>query len=250
MDPAIVLFGFGIGLLVGMTGMGGASLMTPLLILIFKTRAGHRDRHRHLLRGRDQDGRRRSSTCAPAPSTGAWRSGWRWAACPSAIGGVFVIELLQDAYGEDDARADRLRHPRRHPAGRRDLDAAADDLHPGRDQGALRPPPPAAPHHRRGRDRPHHRLRDRPDLGRLGDADRDHPDRRLPADAAAGRRHRHLPRGRAALGGRRRALGRRQRRLRPRRQHPGRLDPRRPRRRQARAEDRQEPAPRSCSRWS
>ena len=35
MDPAIVVFGFGIGLLVGMTGMGGASLMTPLLILIF-----------------------------------------------------------------------------------------------------------------------------------------------------------------------------------------------------------------------
>jgi hypothetical protein len=35
MDPAIVAFGFGIGLLVGMTGMGGASLMTPLLILIF-----------------------------------------------------------------------------------------------------------------------------------------------------------------------------------------------------------------------
>ena len=35
MDPAIVVFGFGIGLLVGMTGMGGASLMTPLLILVF-----------------------------------------------------------------------------------------------------------------------------------------------------------------------------------------------------------------------
>ncbi len=35
MDPAIVVFGFGIGLLVGMTGMGGGSLMTPLLILIF-----------------------------------------------------------------------------------------------------------------------------------------------------------------------------------------------------------------------
>jgi uncharacterized membrane protein YfcA len=34
-DPTIMLFGFGIGLLVGMTGMGGASLMTPLLILIF-----------------------------------------------------------------------------------------------------------------------------------------------------------------------------------------------------------------------
>ena len=37
MDPAIVLFGFFIGVLVGMTGMGGGSLMTPLLILIFNT---------------------------------------------------------------------------------------------------------------------------------------------------------------------------------------------------------------------
>ena len=29
MDPLLVLFGFGIGVLVGMTGMGGGSLMTP-----------------------------------------------------------------------------------------------------------------------------------------------------------------------------------------------------------------------------
>src|SRR5918992_1157966 len=36
MDPAIIIFGFGIGLLVGLTGMGGASLMTPLLILVFE----------------------------------------------------------------------------------------------------------------------------------------------------------------------------------------------------------------------
>jgi uncharacterized membrane protein YfcA len=35
MDPTIILFGLGIGVLVGMTGMGGGSLMTPLLILIF-----------------------------------------------------------------------------------------------------------------------------------------------------------------------------------------------------------------------
>ena len=35
MDPAIVIFGFGIGALVGMTGMGGGTLMTPLLILVF-----------------------------------------------------------------------------------------------------------------------------------------------------------------------------------------------------------------------
>ena len=32
---AILIFGFGIGVLVGMTGMGGGALMTPLLILIF-----------------------------------------------------------------------------------------------------------------------------------------------------------------------------------------------------------------------
>ena len=32
---AIILFGLGIGILVGMTGMGGGALMTPLLILFF-----------------------------------------------------------------------------------------------------------------------------------------------------------------------------------------------------------------------
>lgn len=35
MDPLLILFGFGVGLLVGMTGMGGGSLMTPLLVLLF-----------------------------------------------------------------------------------------------------------------------------------------------------------------------------------------------------------------------
>ena len=35
MDPAIVAFGLGVGVLVGMTGIGGGSLMTPLLILVF-----------------------------------------------------------------------------------------------------------------------------------------------------------------------------------------------------------------------
>ena len=35
MDPAIIFFGLGIGVLVGMTGMGGGSLMTPMLILVF-----------------------------------------------------------------------------------------------------------------------------------------------------------------------------------------------------------------------
>src|SRR5579884_4107895 len=35
MDPWIVVFGFGVGILIGMTGIGGGSLMTPLLILVF-----------------------------------------------------------------------------------------------------------------------------------------------------------------------------------------------------------------------
>jgi len=34
-DPLYVISGFGVGLLVGMTGVGGGSLMTPLLILLF-----------------------------------------------------------------------------------------------------------------------------------------------------------------------------------------------------------------------
>jgi hypothetical protein len=34
-DPLFILSGFGVGFLVGMTGVGGGSLMTPLLILLF-----------------------------------------------------------------------------------------------------------------------------------------------------------------------------------------------------------------------
>jgi uncharacterized protein len=34
MDPITILFGLGVGILVGLTGMGGGTLMTPLLIII------------------------------------------------------------------------------------------------------------------------------------------------------------------------------------------------------------------------
>jgi uncharacterized membrane protein YfcA len=33
MDPMVVAFGFGVGILIGLTGIGGGSLMTPLLVL-------------------------------------------------------------------------------------------------------------------------------------------------------------------------------------------------------------------------
>ena len=99
-DPALIVFGFGIGLLVGMTGMGGASLMTPLLILIFKTEPV-------TAIGTD------IFYAAVTKTVGGFqhlRAGTVhrglafWMAVgsvPSAIGGVFVIELLQDAYGEE-----------------------------------------------------------------------------------------------------------------------------------------------------
>lgn len=34
MDPLVIAFGLGVGILVGLTGIGGGSLMTPLLILV------------------------------------------------------------------------------------------------------------------------------------------------------------------------------------------------------------------------
>jgi uncharacterized membrane protein YfcA len=34
MDPVIILFGLGVGILIGLTGVGGGSLMTPLLLLV------------------------------------------------------------------------------------------------------------------------------------------------------------------------------------------------------------------------
>jgi uncharacterized protein len=105
MDPAIAVGGLGIGMLVGMTGMGGASLMTPLLILVFgvepvtaigtdifygaitKTVGGWQ----HLKQGTVHKG------------LAFWLA---VGSVPSAIGGVWVIELLQHAYGED--RLDQL----------------------------------------------------------------------------------------------------------------------------------------------
>jgi hypothetical protein len=35
MDPILALAGFGVGIVVGLTGMGGGALMTPILVLVF-----------------------------------------------------------------------------------------------------------------------------------------------------------------------------------------------------------------------
>jgi uncharacterized membrane protein YfcA len=97
-DPLIVLFGLGVGILVGTTGMGGGSLMTPLLILVFGIKpvvAIGTD----LIYG------------AVTKTVGGWRH-WRagtvhmptsiWLAVgsvPGAILGVIALDTLRSAYG-------------------------------------------------------------------------------------------------------------------------------------------------------
>jgi uncharacterized membrane protein YfcA len=100
MDPAIILFGLGIGLLVGMTGMGGASLMTPLLILVFGispvTAIGTDIFYAAITKSVGGIQHLRLKTVHRALAF--------WLAVgsvPSAILGVWVIELLQRRYGED-----------------------------------------------------------------------------------------------------------------------------------------------------
>lgn len=99
MDPAIAAFGLGVGVLVGMTGIGGGSLMTPLLILVFgvkpvtavgtdlaygavtKTVGGLR----HLRQG----------------TVDMSLSGWMaLGSVPAAAGGVYVLDLLERAHGK------------------------------------------------------------------------------------------------------------------------------------------------------
>jgi uncharacterized protein len=98
LDPLLIAFGLGVGLLVGMTGMGGGSLMTPLLILFVGTAPV-------TAVGSD------ITYAAITKTVGGWRHlrlktvnlGLSfWLACgsvPAAIGGVWMIEYLHDRYG-------------------------------------------------------------------------------------------------------------------------------------------------------
>jgi uncharacterized membrane protein YfcA len=99
-DPAIVAFGLGVGVLVGMTGIGGGSLMTPLLILVFGIKPV-------TAVGTDL------AYGAVTKTVGGWRhlrqgtvdmtlSMWMAVgSVPAAVGGVYILELLQDAYGDE-----------------------------------------------------------------------------------------------------------------------------------------------------
>ncbi len=100
MDPAIILFGLGVGVLVGMTGMGGGSLMTPLLILVVGTSPT-------TAIGSD------IAYSAITKTVGGWRHMKMktvnmgmvfWLAVgsvPAAVAGVFFVSYLQNQIGED-----------------------------------------------------------------------------------------------------------------------------------------------------
>ncbi|HET8813380.1 MAG TPA: sulfite exporter TauE/SafE family protein [Solirubrobacterales bacterium] len=101
MDPAIVLFGFGIGAMVGMTGMGGGTLMTPLLIFLFGVKPV-------TAIGTD------IFYAAVTKTVGGWRhlrmgtvnlrlSYWLAAgSVPAAVAGVWAISILQSKIGEEE----------------------------------------------------------------------------------------------------------------------------------------------------
>lgn len=97
--PLVIAFGFGVGLLVGMTGIGGGSLMTPLLILVLGTAPT-------TAIGTDL------AYAAVTKTVGGWRH-WRrgsvdltlalWLAVgsiPGALGGVRLLHWLEGAVGE------------------------------------------------------------------------------------------------------------------------------------------------------
>ena len=96
--PLVIAFGFGVGVLVGTTGVGGGSLMTPALILVFGTAPT-------TAIGTDL------AYAAVTKTVGGWRH-WRkgtvemrialWLATgsiPGALGGVYVLHLLEKALG-------------------------------------------------------------------------------------------------------------------------------------------------------
>ena len=100
MDPAIVVFGLGIGLLVGLTGVGGASLMTPLLILLFGTQpvtAIGTDIFYAAIT-KTVGGYQHLKLKTVHRGIAFWLT---VGSVPAAIAGVYVIELLQRQLGDD-----------------------------------------------------------------------------------------------------------------------------------------------------
>src|SRR3954451_21752944 len=100
MDVVVVLFGLGVGILVGTTGIGGGSIMTPLLILVLGTKPV-------VAIGTYL------AYAAITKTVGGWRhlrkgtvrlgiSAWlAVGSVPGALGGVVVLHWLHRKIGED-----------------------------------------------------------------------------------------------------------------------------------------------------
>ena len=100
MDPLVIVFGLGVGILVGLTGIGGGSLMTPLLILAAGVQPV-------VAIGTDL------AYGAVTKTLGGWRH-WRkgtvdlgvskWLAVgsvPGALIGVYLVDRLEARHGAD-----------------------------------------------------------------------------------------------------------------------------------------------------
>jgi uncharacterized membrane protein YfcA len=99
-DPLIVLFGLGVGILIGLTGIGGGSLMTPLLIIVLGVQPV-------VAVGTDL------AYGAVTKTLGGWRhlrkgtvdltvSKWlAFGSIPGALLGVLLIDSLHHSYGKE-----------------------------------------------------------------------------------------------------------------------------------------------------
>jgi uncharacterized protein len=99
-DFALIAFGLGVGILVGMTGIGGGSLMTPMLILVFGVTP-------ITAIGTDL------AYAAVTKTVGGYKhwtqktvdlrlSSWMaLGSVPAAVLGVYVLDLIEQAAGQD-----------------------------------------------------------------------------------------------------------------------------------------------------
>ena len=226
-DPVIILFGLGVGILVGLTGVGGGSLMTPLLLIV----GGYSP---VVAIGTDL------AYGAITKTVGGWRHlraghvdlrlSWWLAAgsVPGSLLGVLAVNrLARDLRRRLRALPPRARRGRAHAGVRGDALPGDVPPRPGRRRAALGAAGGAHQQGRDGRRRRPARLHPRDDLRGLRRADRARADPALPAQPAPRRRHGRVPRGRAPVDGRPRALGERERGSRAHGDHPHRVAPRR-----------------------
>jgi uncharacterized membrane protein YfcA len=100
MDIALIGFGLGVGILVGMTGIGGGSLMTPMLILVFGvtpvTAIGSDLAYAAVTK--TVGGYKHLSQRTVDVRLSSWMA---IGSVPAAVAGVYVLDLLEDWAGRD-----------------------------------------------------------------------------------------------------------------------------------------------------